>query len=117
MFTRTLTAFVSLAFLATTLLAADERTDESFRRDEASRRYATLIATIDKGDAEALRPLLVKSNVDETIADGMTPLMRAIHRGHPELVPVILDAGANPNVAGSTGATPLHYAAWRGDVE
>jgi ankyrin repeat protein/ribosomal protein S18 acetylase RimI-like enzyme len=45
------------------------------------------------------------------------PLHLAADRGDGELVRVLLDAGADTEIAEGGGATPLHFAAWRGFVE
>jgi ankyrin repeat protein len=39
-----------------------------------------------------------------------TPLAAAIFKGRKEVVKVLLEAKANPNIADTNGSTPLHYA-------
>lgn len=48
-------------------------------------------------------------------AEGITPLLLATQRCFACIVTMLLDDGANPNIAGSNGRVPLHYAALSGD--
>lgn len=48
-------------------------------------------------------------------AEGITPLLLATRRCFSCVVKILLDGGANPNVPGSNGRVPLHYAALSGD--
>jgi ankyrin repeat protein len=45
-----------------------------------------------------------------------TPMHSAVSRKHADVVRILLDAGANPNVRQSAGWTPLHAAAMNGDL-
>ena len=45
-----------------------------------------------------------------------TAMHSAVSRKHAEVVRLLLDAGANPNVRQSAGWTPLHAAAMNGDL-
>lgn len=45
-----------------------------------------------------------------------TAMHSAVSRRHADVVRVLLDAGANPNVRQSAGWTPLHAAAMNGDL-
>ena len=45
---------------------------------------------------------------------GRTPLVWAAHKGHKEVVQLLLERGAEPNIANSCGDTPLLKAAYRG---
>lgn len=47
---------------------------------------------------------------------GDTPLHIAVRRGDAEIVPAMLDAGADINAKGDEGFTPLHYAVMYDDV-
>ncbi|MDC0857561.1 ankyrin repeat domain-containing protein [Rickettsiales bacterium] len=49
--------------------------------------------------------------------EGRTPLHIAAQNGHPEIVKLLLDRGAEVNQAGRYGTTPLHIAAHRGHRE
>jgi ankyrin repeat protein len=59
---------------------------------------------------------LIKAGVwlDET-DEGETALHWAVSRQHTEIVTMLLEAGANPNVPDNDGYTPLHDAAEMGD--
>src|SRR4051812_29336596 len=110
---RTLSIVLPFVLLASSVALAEDKTFS----DEQSRKVKKLEAAIDKGDVDAVKSLLTKDTINELVLDGMTPLMRAIHRGQTSLVPVMLEAGASASAPGNYGTTPLHYAAWRGDVE
>ena len=57
--------------------------------------------------------------MDTADADGKTPLMAAIIGGHSDIVTLLLDRKANPNLAIkrglARGMTPLRFAAKRGN--
>src|SRR5262249_576221 len=46
-----------------------------------------------------------------------TPLHQAALSGHVEVVGLLLERGADPNLAASDGIAPLHYAAQAGHLE
>lgn len=62
-----------------------------------------------RGDVESVRSILSQRsvNVDEPDEVGETPLFHACHNNQPEIVRLILDAGADPNLATASGDTPL----------
>jgi ankyrin repeat protein len=67
-------------------------------------------------DAKAIRALLA-GGADPNAADAKnwTPLHEAATQPNPEIVSILIDAGARVNAATtSTGATPLHLAASNG---
>lgn len=69
------------------------------------------------GDAVSARLLVgAGARVNETAADGNTPLVLAVFSGHGEVARALLDQGADANAAGA-GYTALHAAAMRADVE
>jgi ankyrin repeat protein len=45
-----------------------------------------------------------------------TPLLMAVFRGQPEAIRLLLDAGADVNVRGSEGDSPLRWAVQAGDL-
>ena len=54
------------------------------------------------------------SNVNATAEDCLTPLMFACHEGNVEALNVLLNAGADPNMADSNGGTLIHLSVVRG---
>jgi ankyrin repeat protein len=46
-----------------------------------------------------------------------TPLLKAVERGHTEVVALLIRAGANVNAVGNNGWTPLFVAAMHGHTE
>lgn len=74
------------------------------------------------GDADSLRRKLNGLNVDQrrelvhaVDQQGASGLLLAVKGGKKEVAKVLLDFGANPNDADSSGATAGHYASMRGD--
>jgi len=68
---------------------------------------------VQPSEFEAVVEMLVKSGVavDETRADGTTPLMLACKRGRcPSRVEALLRRGADPNKRDANGDTALHFA-------
>lgn len=62
------------------------------------------------GAARAIDALLrMGASIDDRAADGTSVLQTAMSMGHWDLVPSLLDKGANPNDDGP-GYTPLHWA-------
>ena len=63
---------------------------------------------------------LIKEGADPNTQDnnGWTPLHEVAQRNHLELVRLLLEAGANPNIpGGDENYTPLHDAVEAGHVE
>jgi len=64
---------------------------------------------------------LLKHRADPSLASrnslGVMPLHSALSSGHREIVRLLVDNGAEVNVARAEGWTPLHYTAQAGDVE
>ena len=63
---------------------------------------------------------LIKSGANPNTQDnnGWTPLHEVAQRNHVDLLSLLLDAGANPNVPGGDDKyTPLHDAVEAGHVE
>ncbi len=54
--------------------------------------------------------------VDPLNADGTSPLLSAAMMGHTSVVDLLLEQGANPELAGLNGANALHVAASMGHV-
>lgn len=64
------------------------------------------------GDAVAtVKALLAcKANPNARGASGWTPLMAAINEGHPEMVQILLEAGADPTIHSEERITPMALA-------
>lgn len=75
--------------------------------------YADITQAIRSNDLAHLRQLL-HSHEAANVANGLnaTPLHYAALYGSPEAINVLLEAGADPNVRNSSGATPLVLAAF-----
>ncbi len=68
------------------------------------------------GDVESARLLLeAEANANDIAADGHSALVMAAFADHPDVVEVLLEAGANPDSFGG-GYTALHAAALRGNL-
>jgi ankyrin repeat protein len=88
-----------------------------------------LMQAVRAGDAEAVRDMLARgagvNETDEVNAvdeDGFTPLHRAVYdaeldRGHPRIVRLLIDAGANLDARIFFGITPLMLAAGGGQAD
>lgn len=62
-----------------------------------------------RGDIESVKSILSQrsANVDEPDGAGETPLFHACHNNQPEIVRLLLEAGADPSLATPSGDTPL----------
>ena len=65
-----------------------------------------------RGDTESVKSILADAStkVDEFDNAGETPLFHSCHNNQPEIVRLLLDSGADPNLATATGETPLDTA-------
>lgn len=79
---------------------------------------APLIEAVKAGDVEAARALAGDRAVDvnQTAPDGAAALHWAAHRGDPELVDLLLAAGADVSAANRYGVRPIALAAENGDA-
>jgi ankyrin repeat protein len=72
------------------------------------------------GDVSAVKMLLSSSTTDTICAldeFGQTPLVLAAEHGRAQVVELLLDNGADPNVPDSRGRSALHWAANQHDEE
>ncbi len=76
-----------------------------------------LIEALRRGDAQAFRKAVTEDPkvVNGRCPGGSTLLMYAVFYGDASMVRLLLDQGANPNIANDAGATALMWAA--GDLE
>ena len=74
--------------------------------------FTALMFAAQQGDVESAGILLgAKANANEVMPKtGATPLLIASAIGHPEVVELLLDNGADPNVKDANGFTSLHHA-------
>lgn len=89
------------------------------RADQATQSF---LEASELGDAASLRSKLQRLNVDQrrelvhaVDQQGASGLLLAVKGGKTEVAKVLLEFGANPNDADSSGATAGHYASMRGD--
>lgn len=64
-----------------------------------------------QGKIDAVRALLDGgADIDQASADNTSPLLIAVLNGHYELASMLIELGANPNIADTNGRTPLFAA-------
>lgn len=79
--------------------------------------YTPLLFAARSGDLESARLMLAAgADVNDTAPQGTSALVVALHSMHFPLAALLLDKGADPNVAGA-GYTALHTAILHGRVE
>jgi ankyrin repeat protein len=116
-----------LIFLALTVLLCNCGISQESARKELAKlgkdfSPASFIECVGNGDKQAVR-LFIEAGMDVNapIAQGGTALAIAAVKGNPELVKMLLDKGANPNAAmtsgTSKGVTPLMAAVAGGHLE
>uniref|UniRef100_A0A0G4HMZ4 Protein kinase domain-containing protein n=1 Tax=Chromera velia CCMP2878 TaxID=1169474 RepID=A0A0G4HMZ4_9ALVE len=78
-----------------------------------------LFDAVERSDSSAVAKLLASDriNVNCRGEGGRTPLHAAASRGHNTVVPILLEAGADPYMEDSYGRTPLNIAALNGHAE
>ncbi|XP_067143776.1 uncharacterized protein [Centruroides vittatus] len=76
------------------------------------KKYPSIVKAVYLGDEKAIDLLLdAGDSINVQIADGTTPLIMAVERGHVHLIKKLLEAGADPTVLRKHGNTLLVLAA------
>ncbi len=79
--------------------------------------YTPLYNAVEKGHQTVVNILLqANAEIDCIEIDGRTPLCAAAFHRHPSITDMLMKAGADINYQ-CGGHTPLHDAAWAGDIE
>lgn len=77
----------------------------------------TLHSSVHKGDLDAVERCVAMAELDTFDHMLYTPLMLASKLGHLEICEVLINAGANPNIADHVGRTPLQCACESGHLD
>lgn len=78
----------------------------------------TLTQAVTSGDAGAVNAVLANgANVNERTSGGQTPLILATIFGHTHLIPLLLNAGADPDLRDNLGLNAIDWAQRRGANE
>ena len=72
---------------------------------------------VDSGDLDELEAVLRRAEINARNEHGMTALMRAAYHGRVQMVRVLLEHGADPNVTRNDNFTALSLAAFFGHAE
>ena len=77
-----------------------------------------LTQAVSSGDASAVSALIANgANVNERTGGGQTPLILATIFGHTHLIPLLLQAGADPHLRDNLGLNAIDWAQRRGAAE
>jgi ankyrin repeat protein len=81
-------------------------------RRQNCRGEGAIYVAASAGNTKALAVLLGAelADIDSPTLEGVTPLMRAVETGLPEIVKLLLKHGADANAGTSLGKTALHFA-------
>ena len=113
-------SFVSAGVVAVLLLASPlEARQRAATTQGRAADDTRLVAAAKRHDVAALRQLLAAgagARVNTVDAEGMTPLLWAVHHADADLVRRLLQAGADANKANRYGVSPLHAAATQADL-
>src|SRR5882724_1015866 len=83
-----------------------------------SPRNLSLTRAVSDGDAEAVRALLAEgADANRATSGGQTPLILAIVFRHAHILPLLLAAGADPQLRDSLGLNAIDWAERRGFTE
>ena len=80
--------------------------------------FVPLTQAVTSGDASAVKALLASgADVNEQTGGGQTPLILATIFGHTHLIPLLLEAGADPQLRDNLGLNAVDWAQRRGATE
>ena len=89
--------------------------------DQYAEHYAEhlLHRAVEHGQEQQVRDILQQKNLDvnERAEAGWTALLMAAAQGYPQIMRLLLDAGANPDMGNVHGITPLMYGARYKNIE
>ncbi len=71
----------------------------------------------ESGEIDELEAVLPRADINGRNEHGMTALMRAVYHGRVEMVRLLLDQGADPNIARNDNFTAISLAAFFGHAE
>jgi ankyrin repeat protein len=84
------------------------RWKERAREGQRPGHRPALMYAVMRNDPEKIAALIKAGALLDETDEGETALHWAVSRQHTEIVTMLLDAGANPNVPDNDGYTPLH---------
>ncbi len=82
----------------------------------AAEEHARLVQAVRLGDRETLRAVLTLADVNAPEADGTTALHWAVRGDDPNMIELLIRAGADANATNRYGVTPLAVAATNGSA-
>lgn len=97
---------VSIVFLSMGRSLLGDRKERRGASSWADKNQQTLALAISQGDTAAIRAAARTADVNAIGADGTTPLLFAVS-SNPKIVPLLLELGANPNLAAEGTISPL----------
>ena len=117
--TRRLAALLSLALLLSAAARAQQQQQAATATNSNSNIDQQLWDATRRGDAAGVRAALAKgANANAKWRYDQTPLFKAAERGDAEIVQLLLEHKADPNVRDTFyGATPLYWATDKGHTE
>ncbi len=117
---RTIDGFEAAALGDTTSLRVALKGNADYVNGTSADGFTMLGYAAYFGNAEAVEALLESGADPNQTSDnalGVAPLHSALSADHRAVAKLLIAHGANVNLAGSEGWTPLHYAAHNGDMD
>ncbi|MBF0316410.1 MAG: ankyrin repeat domain-containing protein [Oligoflexia bacterium] len=91
--------------------------DEKSGHGDVFKGPSSLSTASHAGDVSIVTSYLPKAGINQARNDGAAPLFIAAKEGHPKVVTLLLNNGANVDQVENNGATPLYVAAQNGHTE